>query len=432
MTARQTGANKTISKSKTTASRAKGRYASARPPCFRARQPQQAGNLEPVYLTKEFQQPASPDGSIDGHAKTFDVRDGKGQLVCMENSLYRSLVRANHLRYKTADKQHEKRKIAAAIHDKIVVLGGRFVDRDGNIKTEAESIDKIKKSLKDMKAKESEWAAAEDSTSTKHIIASGLTTEDSTTIKHIIASNRNAIAYRDGRCWNVDDELEAGMGSNKKPPRDTNQPAGEGIPAENSTATTWMSASTSSTAIAFNHKPEKKPRFVHLITNPLKDTNPEANEVITADDSVAATLLSTSFPAPPYAIHQEGSDDADKSLFTQPSMGTNPAAPILSSSPCPSPQWLTDHTTPDLSFAAWAERPLRLSEPQWLTDDTAPDLSFKAGAARPPQLLECCYSSVSSLNDNGSLEWVLETLNDLGDEGILRNVTMDFDFSSEK
>jgi hypothetical protein len=379
--------NHNRSKAKTATSRRNGRNIGAGPPCLRTTTHHQTGDLELACLKNDSQQPVLSDGSADGHAKLFDVRDGKGQHICVENSMYRSLVRANHLCYKTADTQQEKRKIASAIYDKIVALGGRFLDRNGDIKTEAESVDKIKKSLKDMKQKENELITAEDSAEAKHMIA--------------VASGTKIA--RKGRFVDVNDTLASETRSSKKHRKDMKPKPDEEIPTEHSTTTKQMLDSSSYSTIVY-----KGGRFLGVkdelgtgsgsagIKNPLNDTKPKANEGITADGPMAATLLSSPFPMPPSGTDWAVSEGADLLLGAQPSA--------------------TMHQKLKLTVAA----PNVFTT---LTDHTVTDLSFKTCVAHPSQLSERCYFP-SSLNNNGSLEWVLETLNGLDDDSILCSATI--------
>jgi hypothetical protein len=342
-------------------------------------------------LTKEFQQRS--DGSAGGHAKSFDVRDGKGQLICMENSLYRALVRANHLHYKATDKQQEKRTIAVAIYDKIIAAGGRFLDRSGNVKTEAESIDKIKKSLKDMKQKQNELITAEDSAAAKPMTA---------------ASSCTMIAYREGSLLDVDDTLALETRSNKKPRKDMGPKPDGGIPTENFKATKQP---PSYTTIIY-----KGGRFVNDelekvsgsggMENPLDDTKPTANVGITADGSTAATLLSTPFPMPPSGIDRTVSEGSCLLSVAQPSATMNQKLRLTVADP-------------PMDYLSAAPNAFTT-----LTDHTLTDLSFKTCVARPSQLSERCYSIASSVNSIGSLDWILETLNGLDDESILYNATI--------
>jgi hypothetical protein len=106
--------------------------------------------LEPVYVATDCD--ISPTVSCGGcREEAFDVRDGKGHIVWVENWFYRYLVRANHLRYKATENLAEKHIIASGIYTTIIRKGGRFFDVDGKLNAEAKVIKKIKKALKDMK-----------------------------------------------------------------------------------------------------------------------------------------------------------------------------------------------------------------------------------------------------------------------------------------
>jgi hypothetical protein len=106
--------------------------------------------LEPIYVATDYD--ISPTVSRSGcREEAFDVHDGKGRIVWVENSFYRYLVRANHLRYKATENQAEKHIIASGIYTTIIRKGGRFFDVDGKLNAEAKVIKKIKKALKDMK-----------------------------------------------------------------------------------------------------------------------------------------------------------------------------------------------------------------------------------------------------------------------------------------
>jgi hypothetical protein len=87
----------------------------------------------------------SPEGG-----SPYDVYDGKGQVVQNVNSHFRDLLRSVHAEYKATHKRCEKRAIANSVYMSVTRKGGRFLDADGNPKSELEAMRKIMKSLKDM------------------------------------------------------------------------------------------------------------------------------------------------------------------------------------------------------------------------------------------------------------------------------------------
>jgi hypothetical protein len=80
----------------------------------------------------------------------YDVHDGKGHVVQSANAPFRALLRTMHEEYKSSNHWGEKRSIAKSVYENVLRNGGRFLDANGNPKSEVSAMKKIMKSLKDM------------------------------------------------------------------------------------------------------------------------------------------------------------------------------------------------------------------------------------------------------------------------------------------
>jgi hypothetical protein len=80
----------------------------------------------------------------------YDVHDGKGHVVQSANAPFRALLRTLHEEYKSSNHWGEKRSIAKSVYENVLRNGGRFLDANGNPKSEVSAMKKIMKSLKDM------------------------------------------------------------------------------------------------------------------------------------------------------------------------------------------------------------------------------------------------------------------------------------------
>jgi hypothetical protein len=80
----------------------------------------------------------------------YDVHDGKGHAVQSANSHFRDLLRTVHEAYKGTHKWCEKRSIAKSVFMSVTRKGGRFLDANGEPKSETDAMKKIMKSLKDL------------------------------------------------------------------------------------------------------------------------------------------------------------------------------------------------------------------------------------------------------------------------------------------
>jgi hypothetical protein len=84
-------------------------------------------------------------------AIAFNVYDGTGERIKQQNHQFRSLIRSMHQYYKYAATMGVKKQMAEDIYWHIRSNGGDFYNVDGTTKSFVDAIQKIQKSLKDMR-----------------------------------------------------------------------------------------------------------------------------------------------------------------------------------------------------------------------------------------------------------------------------------------
>jgi hypothetical protein len=95
--------------------------------------------------------PSENHDNSQAAAIAFNVYDGTGERIKQQNHRFRSLIRSMHQYYKYAATMGVKKQMAEDIYSHIRSNGGDFYNVDGTTKSFVDALQKIQKSLKDMR-----------------------------------------------------------------------------------------------------------------------------------------------------------------------------------------------------------------------------------------------------------------------------------------
>jgi hypothetical protein len=97
---------------------------------------------------------------------SYNVYDGTGEHIKRKNSKFRATIRSFHVQYKNALSFAQKKEIAESIYQSVQQNGGNFFNTSGSVNAKKKAIDKIRKSLKDMREIETQTVPARSAAQT--------------------------------------------------------------------------------------------------------------------------------------------------------------------------------------------------------------------------------------------------------------------------